>query len=80
MKPTQPKPGIRERKTKCDHYWFYEHALWQGRTGREEVAVMRYCLSCQTSQTATASNWHPIPASQVNMRETAEKRIQEAKA
>lgn len=38
-----------------EHYWFYVHAVIQGRTG-DEVAVLRHC-DCGMRQVAFPSAW-----------------------
>lgn len=61
---------------KCDHYWNYEHSIWQaGEDDQSHVAVGRYCTKCGKIQTAVAKHWHPLPKSYVGMRENLEKAI-----
>lgn len=60
---------------RCDHLWNYEHTLWAGREGHDEVAVGRYCAHCGKLQTATAHRWHSLPKGYVDMRETMETAI-----
>ena len=62
--------------TKCKHYWRYKHTIWDsGR--RDSVAIGRYCSLCGRIQTATISDkdWHPLPKSYVDMRETLKKEL-----
>lgn len=64
-------------KKKCDHYWFYENAVWQaGAYDNNVVAVGRFCYKCKTMQTAKASVWKPLPKSYVDMRNTLRKAAQ----
>lgn len=72
------KKALRSKARHCDHYWFYKHAIWQSRKDDQScVAVGRYCTSCGTMQTAVASNWHPLPKSYVDMRETLQAAIKD---
>jgi hypothetical protein len=61
-------------ETKCDHYWSYEHMLWQARDNSDdEIAVGRYCSKCGKLETAIASHWRALPKSYVDMRETLQR-------
>ena len=65
-----------QRVVSCDHYWSYEHAIWQARQDdQSRVAVGRYCSKCGKMQTAVAKDWRPLPKSYVDMRETLKKAI-----
>lgn len=72
----RPAPVRVRPVVSCDHYWSYEHAIWQARDNDQSaVAVGRYCHKCGKMQTATASKWRPLPKSYVDMREALEKAI-----
>lgn len=64
----------RTRRTRCEHYWHYEHAIWAASENlKGGIAVGRYCGKCGKMETATANNWHPLPKSYVCMRATLSK-------
>ena len=44
---------------RCDHYWSYPHAIWEGRKP-SEVAVARYCSKCGKKQMAYANKWQNV--------------------
>lgn len=75
-KSKTPNPGSQQQVVSCDHYWCYEHAIWQARQDdQSRVAVGRYCSKCGKMQTAVAKDWRPLPKSYVDMRETLQKAI-----
>lgn len=47
---------------KCQHYWAYAHAVWQGRKD-DEVTVARVCRKCGKQEVAFASKWGRVPPS-----------------
>ena len=42
-----------------EHYWHYEHTVWEGRTD-DEVSVVQWC-TCGVRQIAYAAKWGPVP-------------------
>lgn len=60
---------VLRRMVSCDHYWCYEHCIWQAKDNdQNSVAVGRYCANCGKLETATADKWRPLPKSYVDMK------------
>ncbi len=67
---------VLRRMVSCDHYWCYEHCIWQAKQDDQNgVAVGRYCANCGKLETATADKWRPLPKSYVDMRQCLTKNL-----
>lgn len=77
-KPKRPAPVRVQPVVSCDHYWCYEHAIWEARKDdNSQVAVGRYCAKCGKMQTAVAKDWHALPKYYVDMRKTLQEAIKQ---
>ena len=48
---------------KHEHQWQYPHAIWEGRTNKDEVMVARFC-SCGAKQKAYGRVWTRLTKTQ----------------
>lgn len=62
----------RKPKSDCEHYWLYEHALYNGTFGG--TLVHRQCARCGFHEIARAGPWKPLPAKEWDVPELREAR------